>query len=331
MANFRTHITTSTVLGVGYGAAGLVYGAPLTTCLLGGGLCSVAGMLPDLDSDSSVAARETIAFTAAVAPVLMLHRFQEMGMDVEAIAVAAGWIYLFIRFVVGTIFKRYTVHRGMWHSIPAAAIVGLLAYLLCSCENEGLRLYKVGAAVLGFMSHLVLDELWSINLRGPRIRFKRSFGTAMKFWNPNSWWSNVSTYGKLFILVWIVFNEHDLMKNLRSDLHGHQHSHAESSREKSSPDWLGWLKERIQPAQEQALPAPEVYYPNEIVAPHSQPAPTPWVSYDNGQAPNRTPPPNYSQPPYSAPAPYSDPPRYYQEPAARSSSYYPPTGSPGRR
>ena len=38
------------------------------------------------------------------------------------------------------------------------------------------------AVILGFLSHLLLDEMFSVDLRGTRI--KRSFGTAMKFWAP---------------------------------------------------------------------------------------------------------------------------------------------------
>ena len=48
----------------------------------------------------------------------------------------AASIYLFIRFGVGRLLRYVTVHRGMFHSIPALAIVGELAYLICSHENR---------------------------------------------------------------------------------------------------------------------------------------------------------------------------------------------------
>ncbi|MCE9545263.1 MAG: hypothetical protein K8T25_07070 [Planctomycetia bacterium] len=72
MAGFRTHIATSTVLGIGYGAVGAMYlprvegEIPLANCLLAAGLCSVSGMLPDLDSDTGVPIREVMALSAAV-------------------------------------------------------------------------------------------------------------------------------------------------------------------------------------------------------------------------------------------------------------------------
>ena len=86
MAGFKTHITTSTVLGIGYGAgAHLLYGLPLDTCMLAGGLCSVSGMLPDLDSDSGVPIRESMAFAAA-APVSSISGGElQLRMSVQAV------------------------------------------------------------------------------------------------------------------------------------------------------------------------------------------------------------------------------------------------------
>lgn len=63
-----------------------------------------------------------------------------------------------------------------------------------------MRWYKAAAVVIGFLSHLMLDELWSIDFRRGRLHFKKSFGTAMKFYS-GSMWANVSTYGKLALLL----------------------------------------------------------------------------------------------------------------------------------
>ena len=57
MADFNTHIATSTVVGVGVGLAGYtLLDTPepnrVITCMLATGLCSLAGILPDLDSGS---------------------------------------------------------------------------------------------------------------------------------------------------------------------------------------------------------------------------------------------------------------------------------------
>jgi len=213
MADFKTHITTSTVLGVGYGAAGyMLLGMPLDRCMVAAGLCSVSGMLPDLDSDSGIPVRETVCFTAAIIPLLLLDRFQQFHFSREQIVLAAGLLYIGFRFGVAELFKRYTVHRGMWHSIPAAASVGLLAFLLCSGSEFDVRLYKSLATVFGFMSHLILDEIWAVDLHGRVVpRFKKSFGTALKFYGKNSW-SNFSTYAKLALLIVVVVGDPIVME-----------------------------------------------------------------------------------------------------------------------
>jgi membrane-bound metal-dependent hydrolase YbcI (DUF457 family) len=215
VADFKTHITASTVAGAAYGYWGAsTQGMPLESSLVAFGLCSVSGMLPDLDSDSGVPLRETTMFASAVVPMLALHRFRALGMSPETMVLAAGLIYVLLRFVVAEFFKRYTVHRGMWHSIPAAASAGLLAYLIMPSHQEEIRIYKTLAVVLGFMIHLILDEIWAIQFRGGRFRLKKSFGTALKFWGPKLW-SNVSVYGKLILLIYLAYNDTNVLREAR--------------------------------------------------------------------------------------------------------------------
>jgi hypothetical protein len=210
MAGFQTHITVSTVTGIAYGAAGYHFGAPLETCLLTGGLCSVSGMLPDLDSDSGRPVQEMSAFAAAVIPMLMLERFQNFGWSREMMVLAGAAIYAAVRFGAAEIFKRYTVHRGMWHSIPACLACGLLTFLIVAGEDLVPRLLKAGAVSAGFLSHLIIDELWSLRLRSGRLNLKRSFGTALKFFG-NDTWANVSMYGKLAVLTVLAVGDPMLM------------------------------------------------------------------------------------------------------------------------
>jgi membrane-bound metal-dependent hydrolase YbcI (DUF457 family) len=214
MADFRTHISFSTLAGIAYGGAGYAAGLPLSTCMVGCGLCSVSGMLPDLDSDSSVPVREMVSLVAAVVPALMIPRFVQLGFDTEQMALAAGVVYVAIRFGVAEIFKHYTVHRGMWHSLPAAAIAGLLTFLIVSGTSLDIRLFKTLAVVLGFVIHLMLDEFWSLRVRRGRLQVKRSFGTAMKLWTTRRLWPNLATYSKLLLLVAIVIGDPYLMDQL---------------------------------------------------------------------------------------------------------------------
>src|SRR6188768_3601917 len=98
MADFKTHITVSTTLGVAYGAVAFKhFGLPGPTCILAGTLCSVSGMLPDLDSDSGVPLRESLAFAAACVPMLMMERLPA-GWSREQVVLVGAAMYLGIRF-----------------------------------------------------------------------------------------------------------------------------------------------------------------------------------------------------------------------------------------
>lgn len=222
MANFPTHITTSTVLGIGYAGAGISYGLPIDSCLVAGGLCGIGGMLPDLDSDTGIPLREAMSFAAAVIPMFLLERFQQFGLTHEQMILATGAIYLFIRFGIGQMLKRYTVHRGMFHSLPAAILFAELAFLICGCHDLQMRYYKAGGVLLGVMSHLLLDEIYAIDWRHGRPRLKKSFGTAIKIWG-DSLWGNLSVYLKLIAITALVLSEPVLVEKLGPPSHHHIH------------------------------------------------------------------------------------------------------------
>ncbi len=219
MADYKTHLTVSTGLGIAYGTWGYAScGLSFEHCAIAAGLCSVSGMLPDLDSDSSVPQREMLSIIALLSPVLMLSRFHALEMSPEQVVFASGFVYLFVRFVIGSIFQKYTKHRGMWHSIPAALIAGLATYLLCHCNDFEIRIFKAWAVVIGFVSHLVLDEIYAVNWAGKRIKVKSSFGSALKLVS-SSPGANLLTYAKLILLLGLVWGDHYAMSCIICDEH----------------------------------------------------------------------------------------------------------------
>ena len=139
-------------------------------------------------------------------PGVVLPRFAELGLNHEQYVLAVMSSYVFIRFGVGKMIKRYTVHRGMFHSLPAAMIFAGLTFLFCGSDNLQLRYFKAAGVLLGVMSHLILDEIYSVEWAGGRWRFKKSFGTALKLWG-KSGWGNVSTYAKLILVYTMILGE----------------------------------------------------------------------------------------------------------------------------
>lgn len=205
MAGFRMHITVSTALGVGYGAAAVQpLGFPTETALLAAGLTAVGGMLPDLDSDSGIPIREMFGLAAVVLPLTLIPRLAHMHVSQEGILAALLFGYLAIRYFCPRIFKYFTVHRGMFHSIPAMVIAGLVVYLGYHSPDRRMRILFGSGVMLGFLSHLVLDELYSVDLRGMKVRLNQFAGTAVKFVSP-SMIATTACYALLGSLLYLAY------------------------------------------------------------------------------------------------------------------------------
>jgi hypothetical protein len=202
MASYRGHLVVSASLGAAYGGAALFATSfDWGPACLAAGLTTLGGLLPDLDSDSGVPVREMFNLAAAVTPLLLFDRIHVDSPERKAVLLGA--IYLFIRYILAYIFKHLTVHRGMFHSIPALLISGLTTYLLYHNPDVRLRLYLAGSVMLGFLSHLVLDELYSVDFTGVRPRLNRYAGSALKLASP-SWVATLSTYGVLLALGFLA-------------------------------------------------------------------------------------------------------------------------------
>ncbi len=205
MADFGTHITVSTLCGVGYGAAVVNPGGLSTeTGLLCAGVTAIGGMLPDLDSDSGVPVREVSGLAAAVVPLLLAPRLYAMGRSQEGVLAVMGAMYLVIRYGGSEVIKKMSVHRGMFHSIPGMAVAGLLVYLQYQSPDVRIRLALAAGVMLGYLSHLVLDELYSVDFNGVRLRLNHFAGSALKFASP-SWLGTSICYGLLAGLSFLAY------------------------------------------------------------------------------------------------------------------------------
>lgn len=184
MADFRTHLSAAVGGGVllavvGWQGALWTPGEALTVA----GLTTFGGILPDIDADQSHAVRlifNTLALLAVVTGALLMDARLEPGM----LLMACGGLYIGVRFVLSPIFKRFSVHRGIWHSLLAGVLCALatsaVSYRFLALEPR--LAWSQGVAVMvGFCIHLLLDELFSVDLTGARL--KRSFGTAFKLFD----------------------------------------------------------------------------------------------------------------------------------------------------
>lgn len=188
MANFKTHLITAA--GISGAAAfvgaqaGLASFAEAPALLV---LGTLGGLLPDIDSDHSTPIKigfTLLAFSLAfVAMFAFLGRFSELHL----VGIWLG-VFLGVRYAVLELFARFTVHRGAFHSLLAATFFGLGAVCLSwhVFESSRLSAWLHGVFVaLGYSVHLLLDELFSVDLLNRRL--KRSFGTAFKVVSLEYW------------------------------------------------------------------------------------------------------------------------------------------------
>jgi hypothetical protein len=208
MADFRTHlmggILAGTALALGAAGLGLVGWARIPLIALAG---IVGGIAPDIDSDSG--RPQGILFGAAtlVLPTAIVWRIDVLS-EQEPWWGVACWVALalLVWYPLRWAFRAYTVHRGMFHSTPAIFIFAALCFLVNGrrIEHVGLQLAMGLAGGLGYLVHLVLDELWAVDFEGRRIRVKKSLGTALKLVGPVRW-HNAAAWGAVVLLGLLVW------------------------------------------------------------------------------------------------------------------------------
>lgn len=181
MADFKTHVTVAAVISVPLAVSAFIFGfADSNDTILYGLAGILGGMLPDIDADESIAIRIVFRlFATLVAGLSLVVWLDKMSYwHLLGLAIAS---YFVIRFPVQWCFEKLTIHRGVLHSVLAnllfTAVAVPLAYHVFTLNAQ--TAWGIGGFIfLGASIHLILDELYSVELSG--LRVKRSFGTAMK-------------------------------------------------------------------------------------------------------------------------------------------------------
>jgi hypothetical protein len=179
MADFKTHLMGAAVVSGIAATATMMTGLASHTAIVEYFVLGVlGGLLPDIDSDTSVPVR--VAFNVlAISGCFLLAFF--FGQRYSLVELVILWVtsFLLVRYGVFALFTRMTVHRGLIHSIPAGVAAGLITVLLVNhvFSSSPVHAWICGTFVLlGFLIHLLLDECFSVNLMGMQV--KSSFGTA---------------------------------------------------------------------------------------------------------------------------------------------------------
>ena len=184
MANFPTHIAVGTVVSGALAtvtvAADMVAPENIVAVTLAGVLGSV---LPDIDLKDSRPARAMFAGLGVFFSFAVLFALERKYSIAEMLILWLGTL-LFVRYVGKEVFARFSYHRGIWHSILAmvfCAFVTAWVFRYLLGRDEQVSWLAAGFLALGFLTHLILDEIYSVDVMDTRI--KASFGTALKLFD----------------------------------------------------------------------------------------------------------------------------------------------------
>lgn len=229
MADFKTHTSAGAVVGIV--VAMLSYISDLASHIYVAVIVFfatiVGSFLPDMDSDSGTPVKIIFGLYSLVAASLAFYFVYENYEQIYILISAPVLAFVIFRYLLPPVFKRFTKHRGAFHSFPAFLISFFAALLIADlfskiniCEK-----FVLAAGVsLGYLSHLVLDEIYASNFftgkrkkkpgRKKKFRFflfprerlkpKKSFGTALDL-ALKSKFNTVIIYAILGTLIYLAY------------------------------------------------------------------------------------------------------------------------------
>ncbi len=205
MASFATHINAAVIGGGTVVAAMHASGFLSTEASVSMLFLTVVGtVLPDLDSDSSKPIRITLNIISILLPLLLILLVPQ---NIPLLYMGLFWFFssLILHLLFFKIVLKLTKHRGIFHTIPMGVLFGELFFALLHYQlGYTQKLASIGAVfvVFGCVLHLVLDEIYSVNLMG--MSLKRSFGSALKLYSGENIFGSVALYIAVFTLGYLL-------------------------------------------------------------------------------------------------------------------------------
>lgn len=217
MANFTTHIAVGTVVAGALAtltlAADVVAPENLVAVTMAGVLGSV---LPDIDLKDSRPGR------AMFAGLAVFFSFAVLFHSALKYSIAELWILwlgtlVFVRYGLHLVFNRLSVHRGTWHSLLAALFCAgatAVVFRYGLDRPDGVAWLGAGFMFLGYLTHLVLDEVYSVDVMDTRI--KASFGTALKLADFRHPYATAAMTAATALVLWITPSTQTFVEGMSS-------------------------------------------------------------------------------------------------------------------
>jgi hypothetical protein len=213
MANFNTHL--SVAIAASAGVAVLAVNTHVMTITDAPWMIAfgaIGGMLPDIDSGHSTPIKLFFTTLALITLLTVINVFKNSYQPYIVLLMAAV-AYVLVRYTLLALFDHFTDHRGIFHSILTAVFFCLLMVCIgCYFLHwDNLHSWLSGVFIgFGFIIHLLLDELYSVDLSNKRM--KKSFGTALKLYSYNNKTTSAIMAVCTLALAWITPQPQPLIK-----------------------------------------------------------------------------------------------------------------------
>jgi len=277
MANFNTHVSVAFLGSAGTALLAInkqLINWPEAPWLIF--LGTIGGLLPDIDSDNSKQVKVVFFLLAIMSTLTLLtegsilqgipsllpsskaichateYEFSSLLSDLSNQCLPYSLIlitlsaFAFVRYILFSLFKSLTVHRGVFHSLLAAAFFAFLTTCICYyfLKQEALSSWLSGMFVcIGFIIHLLLDELYSVDLSNSKI--KRSFGTAFKLYGYQSIFSSLLMLLCTLYLYTVTPSITPFINSLQQASHSQQRKIASIENISRQLSWITYLQSNL--------------------------------------------------------------------------------------
>lgn len=222
MANFKTHrnvgIIGSTAATFGIISliqnTNLIQSEPISISLIISMIIigTIGSFAPDIDLDHSKPSKILSSFfflifiginslwVTQLIPFLDFDIVQE-NVDLSIFIISFLFAPIFAGLLLSYLHSKMD-HRGLVHSIPFGLVLSIGVFLMSENSFGTFNSYMISIMFfIGFIIHLVLDEIYSIDFSNRRI--KKSFGTALKLIQKDNIMGTIICYSIIISFIFL--------------------------------------------------------------------------------------------------------------------------------